>query len=550
MPDDVYDYIVIGAGSAGCVLANRLTESGEHSVLLLEAGPMDRDLMIHIPAGVYKVFKDPKINWNYVSEDEAALDQRNIDCPRGKVIGGSSSINSMVYMRGHPKDYDRWADEFGLTHWSYAQCLPYFKAGETSDRGASDWRGGDGPLSVSRCSFDNPLYDAFVAAGGEAGQGQSDDLNAYQPEGVARFDSTKRNGRRCSAAVAHLYPALKRPNLTLTTRALVNKVIIEQDRAVAVSYDVRGNRRQAHAAREIILAGGAINSPQVLMLSGIGPADHLRSAGIAPVVDLPGVGANLQDHPTVIVKWACTRPVTIHSVANPMQKFAAGARWLVNRSGVAASNIWEAGGLVHGNAGVPYPNLQYHFAPVGVSYDGNTIRLEQAFSIHIDQLRPTSRGCVRLKSANPRDKPAIRFNYLSTADDRRELVEGVRLARELVAQRAFDAYRGEELYPGSAVQSDPDIENAIRSSAETDYHPCATCRMGNDDMAVVDEEMRVHGLKGLRVVDASVIPQIISANLNGPVQMIAARAADFILKNPQLPAFHAQFHFDDIAGAG
>lgn len=545
MESDTYDYVIVGAGSAGCVLANRLTESGEHTVLLLEAGPMDRNLMIHIPAGVYKVYKDPKINWNYVSEDEPALNNRNVDCPRGRVVGGSSSINSMVYMRGHPLDYDRWAEEFGLKQWTYAQCLPYFKAGETSDRGADDWRGGDGPLSVTRCDLDNPLFDAFIEAGGQAGQGRSDDLNGYKPEGVARFDSTKRNGRRCSAAVAHLHPALKRNNLTLVTRALSRRIIVEGQRAAGIEYDVRGARRTARAAKEVILSGGAINSPQLMMLSGIGPADHLRSVGIDPIHNLPGVGQNLQDHPTLVMKWACKEPVSIHKVAHPLHKAAAGAQWLINRSGVAASNIWEAGGLVRGNRDVDYPNLQYHFGPVGVDYEGSKIRLDQAFSIHIDQLRPTSRGEIRLKSANPTEKPALHFNYLATENDRRELIEGVRLARELVAQPAFDTYRGREIFPGPDVTTDQDIEAAIRAMTETDYHPCATCRMGTDEMAVVDEQMRVRGIDGLRIVDASVIPQIISANLNGPTQMIAARAADFILGRPQLDAFNAKFHFSD-----
>jgi len=327
-----YDYVIVGGGSAGCVLANRLTEDGKHTVLVLEAGPMDRNLMIHVPAGVYKVFKDPKLNWNYLTEDEPELYDRNVDIPRGKVVGGSSSINAMVYMRGHPLDFDRWGQEFNLPKWSYAQCLPYFKAGETSDRGASDWRGGEGPLSVTKGAYDNPLYDAFVEAGGQAGQGQTEDLNGYKPEGVARLDSTKKNGRRCSAAVAHMRPALTRPNMTLKTSAMVRRILVEGNRAVGLEYEQGGESFTVRTERELILSGGAINSPQLMMLSGIGPADHLRSHGIEPVLDLAGVGQNLQDHPTVTVKYECTSPVTIHRVANPINKALAGMRWMISES--------------------------------------------------------------------------------------------------------------------------------------------------------------------------------------------------------------------------
>jgi len=545
-PDAIYDYIIIGAGSAGCVLANRLTESGEHSVLVVEAGPMDRNLLIHIPAGVYKVYTDPKLNWNYKTEQESQLNQRNVEIPRGRVVGGSSSINSMVYMRGHPIDYDRWAEEFGLTNWSFAHCLPYFKAGETSDRGADEWRGDNGPLSVTRGSFDNPLYDAFLEAGSQADQGYSDDLNGYKPEGVARLDTTKKNGRRCSAAVAHLRPALKRPNLTLVTDAMVERIVVEGNRAVGIAYEHKGERLEARVAKEVVLSGGSINSPQLMMLSGIGPADHLREQGIKVCVDLPGVGQNLQDHATVHIQYACREPVSIHKVGQPLHKMAAGLRWGLNRSGVAASSIWEAGGLVRGNADVAYPNVQYHFGPIGVSYKGSKMKLEQAFTVCIDQLRPTSSGSITLKSANAADKPLLNFNYMATEHDRREMVEGVRAARELVSQRAFDPYRGEPIDAMQGAQSDEDIVAAIRKMTETDYHPCGTCRMGTDNMAVVDEELRVHGMHGLRVVDASVMPQVISANLNAPTQMIAARAADFIAGHEQLAPIHARFHFSDI----
>lgn len=544
-----WDYIIVGAGSAGCVLANRLSEDGKNKVVVLEAGPMDRNLMIHIPAGVYNVYNNPKLNWNYKTEDEAELNDRNVDIPRGRVVGGSSSINSMVYMRGHPIDYDRWAEEFNLPKWTYAQCLPYFIAGETSDRGANDWRGDSGPLSVTRGGFENPLYDAFLESGAQAGQGQSDDLNGYKPEGVARLDTTKKNGRRCSAAVAHLRPALSRENLTLVTDAMVDRIIVESNRASGIVFEHRGQRHEIRAAKDVVLSGGSINSPQLMMLSGIGPADHLREHGIEMAVDLPGVGQNLQDHPTVHIQYACREPVSIHKVGQPLHKLAAGVRWGLNRTGVAASSIWEAGGLVRGNPDVSYPNVQYHFGPIGVSYQGTKMKLEQAFTVCIDQLRPTSTGSITLKSSSSRDKPALNFNYMATEHDRREMIEGVRAARELVNQRAFDAYRGSPIDAMHGAETDDDILATIRKLTETDYHPCGTCRMGNDAMAVVDEELRVHGIEGLRVVDASVMPQVISANLNAPTQMIAARAADFILGRDQLAPLHARYHFSDAEAA-
>ena len=538
-----YDYVIVGAGSAGCVLANKLSEDPRNRVLLLEAGPPDRDLMIHIPAGVYAVYKNPKLNWGYASEAEAELDGRQIDTPRGKVVGGSSSINSMVYMRGHPLDYDRWASDFGLDGWGYADCLPYFRAGEASDRGADAWRGGDGPLGVTKGGGSNPLYEVFVRAGEQAGQGHSEDLNGYRPEGCAFFDATKQNGKRCSAAVAHLRPALQRPNLVLLTHAMVQRLTIENGRVTGLTFDHRGQRHRVEAEREVILSGGAINSPQTLMCSGIGPADHLQKHGITPVLDLPGVGQNLMDHPTVLVKYACRESVTIHDLARPLRKAMVGSRWMIDHGGPAASNIWEAGGLVRGNIDTPYPNLQYHFGPVGVYEEDGRMLLDQAFTIHIDQLRPTSRGHIALRSADPRAKPALHFNYLATSHDQRELIEGVRAARTLVAQPVFDRYRGDEIWPGPTVTSDADILAALRQAVETDYHPCGTCRMGHGAKAVVDDQMRVHGMSGLRVVDASVMPRIISANLNAPVQMIAARAADFILGRPQRPPSRADFHF-------
>jgi len=538
-----YDYIILGAGSAGCVLANRLSESGEHSVLIIEAGPVDRKLLIHIPAGVYSVHKDPSINWNYTSEVEPDLQQRNIDLPRGKVLGGSSSINSMVYMRGHPKDYDRWNDELGLKGWSYADCLPYFKRGETSERGENEWRGGSGPLGVSRARLKNPLFDAFLEAGKTSGQGHSEDLNAYKPEGLARFDSTTRDGRRCSAAVAHLKPSLSRPNLDLVTHALVEQVLLENKRATGVRFQHHGKVQIIRANREVIVCCGAIKSPQVLMLSGIGPAAELNKHGISIRHEMPAVGQNLQDHLKIYCTWRCTRPITYQHVAKPWNKLAIGLRWLVKKEGFGASNIWEAGGLIRGNETVDYPNLQYHFAPMSATYEGRKIKLSQGFTLQVDQLRPTSRGHVALNSSNPTDKPAAYFNYLSNDHDLRELVEGYHKMNELIMQPAFIASRGDRTAPESGIKSESEIEDWIRATASTDYHPSGSCRMGNDDDAVVDTEMKVHGIERLRVVDASVMPNIVSGNLNAPTLMIADRASDFILGNTPLTPEFASFHF-------
>ena len=544
----IYDYIIVGAGSAGCVLANRLSEDGTYSVLVLEAGPMDRNPLIHIPAAVFKVFKNPKLNWNFMTEGEPETSNRSIEMPRGKVIGGSSSINSMVYMRGHPLDYDRWGNDFNLPKWSYAQCLPYFKAGETSDRGADDWRGGSGPLNTTKGKLESPLFEAFVDAGAQSDHGYSEDLNGYKPEGIARFDSTTRNGRRCSAAVAHLYPALRRKNCTLVTGATVQKITIEGDCATGIEYTHDGNLNRVEASHEIILSGGAINSPQILMMSGIGPADHLCKHGIEVKLDLPGVGQNLQDHPTVLVKYACTKSMAIHRALHPVNLAMAGTKWLFTRRGPAASVFWEAGGLIRSSHKMDYPDIEIQFGPAGFNFlKNNGISLDQAFTVHVDQSRPTSVGHIELRSANPADKPKMFFNYLETEDDRQRLIQGIRRTRDIIAQKAFDPYRGEEIYPGPDLTTDAELLNYIKANVSTDYHPSCTCRMGMDADAVVDEEMRVHGINGLRVVDASIMPRITSANLNAPTQMIAARAADFILGRPQLEPFKANFHFMENA---
>lgn len=547
MPVAEYDYVIAGAGSAGCVLANRLTEDPDIRVLILEAGPRDLNPFIHMPAGVYKVWKDARINWNYASDPQAELADRAIPVPRGRVLGGSSSINSMVYLRGHPMDYDRWASDFGLPDWDYAHCLPYFRKSERNERGADAWHGDQGPLGVSVGRSTNLLYDAFVEAGPQSGFGRSDDLNGFQPEGLARLDSTKWNGRRCSAAVAYLHPAARRPNLTIETGAQVMRIDIAGNRASGLTYVKGGETVSIHAAREVLLCGGAINSPQMLMLSGIGPEADLRAHGIKARNLLPGVGQNLQDHVDLMMQWHCTQPITLARLANPFAKLAAGAQWLVNRSGPVASNIWEAGGLIRTNSTVPSPNIQYHFGPVAVDYIGDKIQLKQGFQLHVSQLRQTSRGRLALVSDDPTQAPRIAFDFLSTDHDRREMVEGVKMARHIIDQPAFAPFRGASIYPTADVRSDADILDFVRTTSETEFHPSCTCRMGHDSMAVVGPDLKVHGIENLRVVDASIMPAVISANLNATVMMIAEKAADIIRGRTALAPSRPRFVFDNVA---
>lgn len=537
-----FDYIIVGAGSAGCVLANKLGADTSKTILVVEAGPMDRDLMIHVPAGVYKAWRNPSINWNYETAADPKVHNRNIFMPRGRVIGGSSSINSMVYMRGHPLDYDNWAQNHGLTDWSYAHCLAYFKASETSDRGASDYRGGAGPLGVSQGRYDNSLFDAFIEAGSQAGQGKTDDPNGYNPEGVARLDATRRNGRRCSAAVAHLRPALKRGNVTLMCNTQVRRVLMDGVRAYGIEFTKNGQTDSAQG-HEIILSGGAINSPQLLMLSGIGAKSHLAQHDIQTTVNLPGVGQNLMDHANFILQFESIKSFPIHRVDHPIRKGLAGARWLFFRDGIAASNIWEAGGLIKSDETALYPDLQYHFGPVGFEYTNNKITLNQAFAIHVDLLRPKSRGQVLLSTSKHTDKPLLYFNYLDKLPDLRTLVKAVHKTRDLVSQPAFKHLAGAELFTSKDARTDTEIAQWIRNNVETDFHPCGTCKMGTDEMSVTDEQGRVHGTTGLRVVDASLFPMIPSGNLNAPTQMLAAKIADQITQKPPLAPFDAEFAF-------
>ena len=532
-----FDYIIVGAGSAGCVLANRLSELPKIKVLLLEAGPPDRSLFIHMPSAFAYPLAGTRYNWAYETEHEPGMDGRRMSCPRGRVIGGSSSVNGMVYIRGHALDYDRWAEAKGLEQWSYAHCLPYFMKAETRLEGPNDYHGGSGPLYVTTGAMRNPLYRAFIEAGVQAGYARTDDMNGYQQEGLGPMDRTTYRGRRWSAAMAYLRPALARPNLTVVSGCLVGRVLFERIRAIGVEYTRHGQSVKARARREVIVAGGAINSPQILMLSGIGDADALRAQCIEPIADVAGVGENLQDHIETYIQHACTQPITLYSTQNPLAMAKIGVEWLLFRSGLGATNHFEAGGFIRSRAGVRYPDLQYHFLPIAITYDGKEKVDQHSFQAHVGPMRPTSTGAIKLRSNDPRQPPRIQFNYMMTEGDRREFRDGVTLTREIFAQQAFDPFRGAELSPGSDVTTDAAIDAHLRRKAESAFHPSCTCRMGADDdpRAVVDGKLRVRGTENLRVVDASIMPAIVSGNLNAPTIMIAEKAADIILGKPPLP---------------
>ncbi|MEX2647956.1 MAG: choline dehydrogenase [Alphaproteobacteria bacterium] len=535
-----YDYVIVGAGSAGCVLASRLSADTTIRVLVLEAGPEDRGWKIHMPAALAEPLKDTKYNWWYETEPQMHLDGRRVYWPRGRVLGGSSSINGMAYVRGHALDYQRWAED-GARGWSYAEVLPYFRRAQAHASGADAYRGGEGPLRVRTGTMANPLYEAWLEAGRQAGYPITGDMNGYQQEGLARMDMTVHVGRRQSAAVAYLRPAMQRPNLTVVTEAMTLRVLVEGHRAVGVEYARRGETVTARAEREVIVASGAINGPQLLMLSGVGDADELRPLGVNVAHHLPGVGKNLQDHLECYVQYACTQPVTLYPALKPLGRLRVGIEWLLFNTGLGATNHFEAGGFIRSRAGVEHPDLQYHFFPMAITYYGTAPASGHGFQAHIGPMRSPSRGFLRLRSTDPREHPVIEPNYMSHDADWQEFRAGVHLTRELFAQKAFDAFRGEELQPGAAATSDAAIDGFLRKHVESAYHPCGTCKMGTDPMAVVDAECRVHGLDGLRVVDASIMPSIPSGNLNAPTIMIGEKAADMILGTTPPPPSNAPY---------
>ncbi|PZV33117.1 choline dehydrogenase [Mesorhizobium kowhaii] len=531
------DFVIIGSGSAGSAMAYRLSEDGKHSVIVIEFGGTDIGPLIQMPSALSIPLNMNLYDWGFASEPEPHLGGRVLATPRGKVIGGSSSINGMVYVRGHARDFDHWAEE-GAAGWGFADVLPYFKRMEDNDGGEDGWRGHGGPLHVQRGSRRNPLYGAFVEAGRQAGFELTDDYNGSKQEGFGPMEQTIRGGRRWSAASAYLKPALNRKNVSLL-KGFARRVIIENQRAIGVEIEAHRQIQVVKARREVIVAASSINSPKILMLSGIGPAEHLRENGIEVVADRPGVGRNLQDHMELYIQQESTQPITLNSVLNPFSKALIGAQWLFFKTGLGATNHFEAAAFVRSRAGVDYPDIQYHFIPAAVRYDGKAAAKSHGFQAHVGPMRSKSRGSVTLRSPDPKSKPVIRFNYMSHPDDWTEFRHCIRLTREIFGQKAFDGYRGKEISPGSHVQSDDDLDVFIRDHAESAYHPCGTCKMGRPDdmMSVVDPECRVIGVEGLRVADSSIFPRVTNGNLNAPSIMTGEKASDHILgRTPLAPS--------------